>query len=198
MAGDPQARRWCPSPFFLISFDLTITDNKQKTGNALDNYVIVVNWWVQWAGWPLESCTWEPRSSFGSNTRVVDYYNSHFDVFLDTPIQGVRYPLQILFDYEDRCIEECRRMVAESRYVVKKSKSKRLRQKKVQSEDEEEKRARKRRKIELAALFSEDDAPKHNASKKRRPNRVDEASQKGEPPSDWNEELFGPRVPDSP
>ena len=100
----------------------------------------------------------------------MDYYNSNLDIFLDLPIEGPRYPLQILFDYEDRYIEECRRMVAESRRVVKKSKPRRVKQREVESEDEESKRAREKRERELAAaLFADDDAPKQKTPKKRRP-----------------------------
>ena len=129
----------------------------------------------------------------------MDYYNSNLDVFLDTPIVGVRYPLQLLFDYEDRHIEECRRKVAESRRIAKKPKPKRVRQKEVVSEDEEEKRARGRRERELAAaLFADDAAPKQKTSEQRRLQMDDEELLKNGLPSDWDEELFGPWVPDSP
>lgn len=129
----------------------------------------------------------------------MDYYNSNLDIFLDLPVEGSRYPLQLLFDYEDRYIKETRRVVAESRRVVKKPKLRRVRQKEIESGDEEERSARERRERELAAaLFADDEALKQKTPKKRRAQMDGEKLQKEGPPSDWDEELFGPRVPDLP
>lgn len=129
----------------------------------------------------------------------MDYYKSNLDIFLDLPIEGSRYPLQLLFDYEDRYIEETRRVVAESKRVIKKPKPRRVRPKEVESEDGEERSARERRERALAAaLFADDEAPKQKTPKKMRPQMDDEDLQKEGPPSDWDEELFGPWVPDSP
>lgn len=187
----------------------------QKVGDALKNYVVVVEWRVQWAGWPFQSCTWEARGSFGANTAVVDHYNKHLDIFRDTPIEA-HYYLQHLFDHEDEDIDRVRRAIAHSEQAKKrpypKAKPRRRKDSVDDSDSEAAKRATRAKADEkklAAQLFPSDDeeetAPK-TPKPKRRPQLDDEnagarVTSRGEKArkelddGDWVEELFGDDVP---
>ena len=189
------------------------TNEEQKTGHALRQYVILAQWWVQWAGWPIESSTWEPRSSFNDrgSTMIVDHYNKHLDVFRDTPIKGVTYSLDHLFDHEDEYIDKCRSAMA--KYQQEKKFPARLtkpRKKKIDNDPEKKAKEAAAKKKLAEILFSDeadeqlakvpkdrpriDDKTSRSPGMSRSEKAIAEAAKKTAVEEDWENDLFGDHI----